>query len=60
MDAMTIDPDLIKRECGGWLAVTPPGVPLRLGVEAADERAAIAAYHKERERWIEMLARSEG
>lgn len=54
---MSIEPVLIKRECSGWLAVTPEGAPLRLGVEAADEAAAIASYHRERARWLEILSR---
>lgn len=53
----TIEPDLIKRACGGWLAVTPEGSPLRLGVEGKDKAAATEAYREERERWTEILAR---
>jgi hypothetical protein len=59
MEGMSIQPVLIKRECGGWLAVTPDDVPLRLGMEGEDEQAAIDAYNRERANWIEILARSD-
>ncbi len=59
MGGMISDPVLIKRECGGWLAVTPADAILRFGVEAADEASAIAAYEEERQRWLEIRSRSD-
>jgi hypothetical protein len=51
-----IGPDLIRRACGGWLAVSPEGAILRIGVTAATEAEARDLFHQTAERWRQLLA----
>jgi hypothetical protein len=44
-------PRLIARECGGWLAVSPPESPLKLAVIGDTEAAARAAFDVEAKAW---------
>jgi hypothetical protein len=41
---------LIERRCGGWLAVTPHGWPLGIGVTADTNAAAEKKFREELER----------
>jgi hypothetical protein len=49
--ATGISPRLIRRECGGWLAVSPPESPLKLGAVGETEAAARAAFEAEVSHW---------
>lgn len=51
-----VAPRLIKRDCGGWLAVSPPGAALSLGVTAATEADAVAKFRAAETRWLTILA----
>lgn len=48
-----IEPTVLERGCGGWLAVSEPGAPLKIGVEGDTEQqarerfaVALAAWHR--------------
>lgn len=52
LDALyQVKPRLIARECGGWLAVTPRGWPLAVGVRADTEEAAASEFVAALKRW---------
>ena len=46
-----VKPRLIARKSGGWLAVTPRGWPLAVGVRADTEEAARDAFAAALKRW---------
>lgn len=48
-------PKLIHRACGGWLAVSPDGACLRIGVTAETEDGARKRYQQTVARWMETL-----
>lgn len=45
-----IQPVLIERRCGGWLAITPKGWPLGIGVTADTKEGAERKFREEHER----------
>lgn len=47
-------PRLIERHCGGWLAVTPRGWPLAVGVESETRDGATTAFRAAMERWARI------
>jgi hypothetical protein len=49
-----IQPRLVPRECGGWLALSPDAA-LRIGVTAPTELEAREAFRHALNRWIETL-----
>lgn len=51
-----IRPEMIRRVCGGWLAVSPKNARLRVGVTAATEDDARELFRQTIERWVEILA----
>jgi len=50
-----MEPRLIERECGGWLAVTGPGDSPKIGVTAPSQDQAGAAFAKAAEAWRLLL-----
>lgn len=46
-----VNPVLIERKCGGWLAITPRGWPLGIGVTADTKENAEANFRAELERF---------
>jgi hypothetical protein len=50
----------MPRQCGGWLAVTPLGAPVRVGVSSSTEDGARAALSDALEKWAAILATPEG
>lgn len=54
---MDVHPETIKRRCGGWLAVSPVGQPLRIGVTAETEEEAVEEFCRSFSRWMELLDR---
>lgn len=50
-----IRPITMARECGGWLAVTPPDAAIRIGVSAATENEARQALATALDRWAAIL-----
>jgi hypothetical protein len=46
-----VEPVLIERRCGGWLAITPRGWPLGIGVTADTRDAAVMQFREMLERW---------
>ena len=49
-----VSPVLIERRCGGWLAVTPRGWPLGIGVTADTKPAAEKRFQEELERFSKI------
>ena len=49
-----VEPVLIERRCGGWLAITPHGWPLGIGVTADTKAAAEHAFRVEMKRFSEI------
>jgi len=56
MHTSTIEkPRIVHRECGGWLALSPLGAALRIGVTAPSEGEAIEGYRAAVEKWEALL-----
>lgn len=51
----TVEPKLLRREDGGWLAVTPPDAPLPIGVAAWSVEDAKNAFVRELRAWKALL-----
>jgi hypothetical protein len=51
-----IEPKILPRECGGWLAITPRWSPIRIGVTGATEAAARDRFRAALAKWAEALA----
>ncbi len=49
-----IEPEVINRVCGGWLALTPRAAPVRLGAVGLTEEAARANFAQMIERWAAL------
>lgn len=52
-------PVVIKRECGGWFAVSPADHPFRIGVIADDEPGVRQAFTRSVARWIALAAKAD-
>lgn len=52
----SIGPLLIKRACGGWLAVAPDGAEFRIGATAQTESEAREKFLATLDRWGEILS----
>lgn len=50
-----VAPKLVRREDGGWLALSPPGAPLPLGVAAWTAEDARNAFAREVRAWEVLL-----
>jgi len=46
-----VKPQLIERKCGGWLAITPRGCVLSIGVTAETKLEAERAFEVALDRW---------
>jgi hypothetical protein len=55
MTTMNHEPDVVARECGGWLAVSKPDDELRIGVTADTEAEARERFDAEVEAWLRLL-----
>jgi len=54
-----VQPLLIERRCGGWMAITPSGWPLAVGVTADTKAGAEKKFREELKRFSEIPERSE-
>lgn len=54
-----IHPEVIRREVGGWLAVSPKWARLRVGVTAETEDDARALFSQTVKRWLEIIEEGE-
>ncbi len=50
-----IVPAISERRCGGWIAVSGPDAPLKIGVTADTEEGARAAFAKAVTEWEAIL-----
>lgn len=50
-----IAPELMRRACGGWLAVAPKGSLFSIGVTAQTAEEAREKFGLTIQRWIEIL-----
>lgn len=46
---------LIERQCGGWLALSPVGDPIQIGVTRPTKPAALAGFKESYLRWQQLL-----
>jgi len=51
----TLEPVLMKRACGGWLAVSPQHYSLKIAVRAVGRDEARVAYSAAFNRWKALL-----
>jgi hypothetical protein len=56
----TLEPRLIERRSGGWLAVTEDDSPVRIGVVGASEAEARERFHEALTRWRAVYERLVG
>jgi hypothetical protein len=54
-DITSIEPRLLRREDGGWLAVSPPDAPLHVGVAAWSADDARDRFARELDAWADLL-----
>jgi hypothetical protein len=54
-NAAEIRPDLMRRTCGGWLAVAPSSAKIRIGATGTTEAEAIETFRFVYSRWIELF-----
>ncbi len=52
---LSIEPNVVQRGVG-WFAVSPPSAVLRVGVEAATERAARERFAAELQAWAALAS----
>ena len=52
----TVEPNLVRRKNGGWLAISPPGSPLGIGVEAWNVENAKNRFRRELLEWHTLLS----
>lgn len=57
MQNVDILPTLKARKCGGWLATSPHGSDIRIGVTADSEEAARTKFRMALAQWRTLLAR---
>ena len=55
-----IEPDLMRRSCGGWLAVARKGGIFSIGVTAPTADDAREKFRSVVSRWIDILASAVG
>lgn len=51
-----IRPQLIRRNYGGWLAISPANCGICIGVDAPTEKEALTRFRSEFSRWLEILS----
>lgn len=49
-----VKPHIVERACGGWMAMTPRGWPLSIGVTAETETEAREAFDAALARWARI------
>lgn len=49
-------PNLIERRCGGWLAISGASEPVKVGVVAETEAAAVELFASTIREWRRVLA----
>ncbi len=54
-DWLKIEPELMQRRCGGWLAGSPSHVPLRFAVTADTEAEARDKFRSSLDSWVSLL-----
>jgi hypothetical protein len=54
-NAAEIQPHLMRRTCGGWLAVAPSAALFQIGVTALTENEAREKFRFEYGRWVELF-----
>ena len=50
-----MQPRILERFCGGWLAVSPTNATLRIGVTASSKEGALKAFSLAAKRWADIL-----
>lgn len=57
--AMQFSPRLLRREDGGWLAVSPDDAPLHIGVSAWSADDAQIKFDRELREWVALLSNND-
>ena len=60
MSVRRIRPCLVERQCGGWLALSPPDAILRIGVVGDTEQEAREKFIAALMSWEEILETTAG
>lgn len=55
-----IQPDVVRRACGGFLATSPKGARVAIGVTADTQEGAVEKFCSVYNRWIEILSAGGG
>ena len=50
-----IEPDLLERHCGGWLAKSPGNCPIKIGITGHTKEDAKARYQLSIRKWVDTL-----
>lgn len=50
--APVVEPRMLRRDNGGWLAVAPDGAPFRIGVAAWSADEAKRRFDREMKEWV--------
>jgi len=50
-----IEPNLVRRACGGWLGIAPLDAPVRIAVTGATPDETIQKFGYVFRRWAELL-----
>ncbi|MFB6452560.1 hypothetical protein [Bradyrhizobium tunisiense] len=50
-----ISPDMVRRTCGGWLAIAPKQAGVTIGVTAPSSEQAQEKFRLVLGRWVEIL-----
>lgn len=59
MGGIDVEPKLVKRQCGGWLATSPDNERIKIGVTAHSMQGAVFQYKLALSRWRSLLASDE-
>jgi hypothetical protein len=51
-----IQPDLVRRTTGGWLAIAPKGAKFPIGVTAPTAEEAQERFRSSYESWVSLLS----
>ena len=51
-----MEPELVSRECGGWIAIAPKGAAIRIAVTAISETEARKEFAQSLDCWIRNLS----
>lgn len=54
----SMQPTLVRREAGGWLALSPVGAQIQIGVEGRTKKDAERRFRRVAFRWADLWEKS--